>query len=96
MPWKETDIMDQRVEFVLKSRDKNIVFKDLCSEFGILPKTGYKWVKRFLEFGLDGLHEHSRRPKNSPTELTEPVVCEIIKLKTAHPTWGAKKNPCFI
>ena len=39
MPWKEVNYIDQRVEFVLKSFDKNIYFKQLCKEYGIASKT---------------------------------------------------------
>ena len=33
----------------------------------------------------------SKRPKSSPNQLAEDVVCELIKLKHAHPNWGPKK-----
>src|SRR5262245_41359389 len=35
--------------------------------------------------------EHSRRPKRHGKELGEAVVCEIIRLKEAHRSWGARK-----
>ncbi len=90
MPWKETRKMDQRTEFALKSiRTTN--FRDLCREYGISTKTGYKWKERFIKHGLEGLQEESRRPHSHPSELAEPVVCEIVKLKMAHMNWGPRK-----
>ena len=91
MPWKETDIMNQRSEFVLRVLDKVEGFDELCREYGISRKTGYKWKERFLQFGMSGLNNASRRPKNSPKELGESIVCQIVKLKKAHPGWGARK-----
>lgn len=90
MPWKETHKMDQRTEFALKSM-KTTNFRELCREYGISAKTGYKWKQRFLERGLGGVQEESRRPHAHPSELSEEVVCEIVRLKTAHPHWGPRK-----
>lgn len=90
MPWKETQTMDQRTEFAVKSM-KTTNFRELCREYGISAKTGYKWKQRFLERGLGGLQEESRKPHAHPSELAEEVVCEIVRLKTAHPHWGPRK-----
>ena len=90
MPWKETRTMDQRTEFALKSM-KTSNFRELCREYGISTKTGYKWKQRFLERGLGGLQEESRKPHAHPSELAEEVVGEIVRLKTAHPPWGPRK-----
>ena len=90
MPWKETHQMDQRTEFALKSM-KTTNFRELCREYGISTKTGYKWKQRFLERGLGGLQEESRKPHAHPSELPEEVVCEIVRIKTAHPHWGPRK-----
>lgn len=82
--------MNQRKEFVLRAMESNN-FRQLCQEFGISTKTGYKWRERFLEHGLAGMSELSRRPKAHPKELAEAVVCELVRLKQAHPTWGPRK-----
>lgn len=91
MPWTETNVMDQRTEFMLRVLRNTEPFKDLCQEFGISRKTGYKWKQRFFEEGLPGLADQSRRPNASPNEISEAMVCRIIKLKLAHPSWGAPK-----
>jgi putative transposase len=84
------EAMDQRTEFVLAAL-KSTNFRALCQDYGISPKTGYKWKERFLRDGLGGLAEHSRRPKSSPEGLGEQVVCEIVRLKQKHKYWGARK-----
>jgi len=82
--------MSQKKEFVLKSfGSKN--FRVLCKEYGISTKTGYKWRKRFMDHGWGGLEEWSRRPLSHAKELSEAVVCEMVRLKTKHKFWGARK-----
>lgn len=90
MPWKETQKMDQRMEFVMKSLNCQH-FGELCREYGISRKTGYKWQERFLRGGLGGLEELSRKPKGHAEALSEETICEIVRLKQAHPTWGPVK-----
>jgi len=91
MPWKETDVMDQKEKFIEAMLRDEKPFKHLCAEFEISEKTGHKWKNRFYEEGKLGLLEQSRAPKSSPTGLPEQTVIDIIGLKTAHPAWGPKK-----
>ena len=90
MPWKENLKMDQRMEFVMKAL-AHPNFRELCREYGISAKTGYKWRERFFERGLGGLNELSRRPHGHAAELGEAVVCAMVRLKQAHPHWGPRK-----
>jgi len=66
-------------------------FEALCREYGISKKVGYKWRKRFLEEGLNGMAEKSRRPHRSPEQLGEEVICRMVKLKERHRHWGPQK-----
>lgn len=90
MPWKRTEPMKERAEFVLRAVSGGN-FRALCAEYEIAPKTGYKWKERFLEHGLAGLAEVSRRPRSSPEGLGEEQVCAMVRLKQRHPHWGPKK-----
>ncbi len=91
MPWKETNAMEQRKEFILAYLQKEEDLKALCVRFGISEKTGHKWKNRFLEQGFAGLAEESRAPKSSPNQLGEDAVIRLIAMRTAHPAWGPKK-----
>jgi transposase InsO family protein len=82
--------MNQRKEFVLKAIHTDN-FRQLCQEFGISTKTGYKWRERFYQYGYEGMMELSRRPLSHAKELAEGVVCQIVRLKNAHPRWGPRK-----
>src|SRR2546421_8601256 len=90
MPWRRTEPMEQRIEFALRAV-RTLNFRALCQEYGISPKTGYKWKERFLRDGFRGMAERSRRPHGHADELGEEVVCEIIRLKLGHERWGPRK-----
>ncbi|ALO25651.1 DNA-binding helix-turn-helix protein [Leptospira borgpetersenii str. Noumea 25] len=66
-------------------------FSDLCKEFGISRKTGYKYLERYESEGLDGLKDRSKKPKKHPNETPENVVLLIMQMWEKHPTWGARK-----
>jgi putative transposase len=91
MPWPTVTMNESRREFVRRALQRGCNFAALCRECGIARKTGYKWVARAREEGLRGLREHSRRPRSSPQQLGEEVVCALGRLKLAHPRWGPMK-----
>jgi transposase InsO family protein len=90
MPWKETQKMNQRIEFAMKAIGAEN-FGRLCAQYGISRKTGYKWRERFVANGLGGMAEESRRPIGHSQALEEATVCRIVRLKAAHPHWGPLK-----
>ena len=82
--------MEQRIEFALKAM-RTLNFRALCQEYGVSAKTGYKWKERFLREGMEGMEEQSRRPRSSRPQLPEEQVCEMVRLKLAHMSWGPRK-----
>jgi transposase InsO family protein len=91
MPWKETDAMDLRTEFAKRAMREDLPFAVLCREYGISTKTGYKWKQRFIEQGVSGLADRSRRPHHSPNRVSALEVCDILRIKHDHEYWGPKK-----
>lgn len=83
--------MKLRKEFILKALAEEVPFRELCREFEISRKTGYKWLERFHERGFDGLADGSHRPKSCDEKTPTETTLEIIRLRQQHPTWGAKK-----
>jgi transposase len=65
MPWKECSVMDERLQFVAR-RLAGEGMAELCREFGISRKTGYKIFDRYQECGVQGLTDRSRRPYPTP------------------------------
>ena len=83
--------MNLRREFVLKALAREVPMVELCRQYGISRKTGYKWIARFESGGLDALVDESRRPDTSPAQTTTEMTVEIVKLRQLHPTWGPRK-----
>ena len=65
MPWKECSVMDEGLQFVAR-RIAGESMAELCREFGISRKTGYKIFDRYQECGIEGLTDRSRRPYRMP------------------------------
>lgn len=90
MPWKETRVLDEKIKFIARLRDGDGM-SELCREFGISRKTGYKLARRFELEGLNALSDRSRRPERL-ANLTDPKVQRlIVDLRQKRPTWGASK-----
>ncbi len=90
MPWKESHLMNERMRFVVRLESGERM-TDLCQEFGISRKTGYKFWERYQAQGPEGLFDISRRPLNSPYRTPDAIVKLIIDLKHEKSTWGAPK-----
>ena len=91
MPWKEVNAVDLRREFVILAQHKTCDFSELCRRYSISRKTGYKWLKRYVKNGLDGLEDCSRRPLNQPAKTPSTVEAIILKCRERYPDWGGRK-----
>lgn len=91
MPWEEVTVMDQKKKFIELSQSFPGSFKELCANFGISRKTGYKYLKKFQENGFVGLKEQSRKPKTSPNKTPDNIEAIIIQVRLAHPAWAGEK-----
>ena len=83
--------MKIREEFVLNGLEGGANKSELCREYGISRKTGYKWLQRFRELGIEGLRDMSRRPHSSPLRASGEAVLVVLELRHRHPRWGPKK-----
>ena len=82
--------MEERMRFVLRRLDGEPM-SDLCREFGISRKTGYKIFDRYQQHGLEAISDRSRRPVRYANQLPEPVERMIVRAKEDKPHWGARK-----
>jgi putative transposase len=64
---------------------------ELCREFGISRKTGYKIFDRYQQWGVQGLTDRSRRPYRYANKLPFEVENYILNIKREHTRWGARK-----
>ena len=90
MPWRECSVMDERVRFIGRLLDGEGM-SDLCREFGISRKTGYKIFNRYRQEGVEALTDRSRRPVRYANQLPDQVEATIVRLKREKPHWGARK-----
>ena len=91
MPWKDTTTMEQKVEFINEWLSNQYTITELCNAFEISRPTAYRLIKRYEEFGIDGLLEQSRSPINHPNKTCEEIEKAIVVFRNMHPRWGAKK-----
>jgi len=82
--------MDERLQFVAR-RLAGEAMAELCREFGISRKTGYKIFDRYQECGIQGLTDRSRRPYRYANQLPFQVENYILNVKREHSSWGARK-----
>ena len=59
MPWKASSVMEERLRFVARLLDGEAM-TEVCREFGISRKTGYKIFDRYKEHGLEALNDRSQ------------------------------------
>ena len=80
MPWKESSVMEERLRFVARLLDGEAM-TDVCRQFGISRKTGYKIFDRYKEHGLEALTDRSRRPVRYANQLPPQIERLIIELQ---------------
>jgi len=82
--------MDERLKFVARLLDGDKM-AELCREFGVSRKTGYKILNRYNSCGVQGLTDRSRRPYRQANQLPAQIETLIVRLKQDKPSWGAPK-----
>ena len=96
MPWKETCIVDQRLEFIadyLKGRDS---ITRLCELYGVSRPTAYKWIARYDEVGPGGLLDRSKRPHGNPRAMSPFLEELVVAARLEYPSWGPKKLKAYL
>lgn len=73
MGWKGVTVMDQRIRFISEYLSNYFSFTEICRQFEISRKTGYKWAGRYKQFGPEGLKDQSRRPAACPHETDSKI-----------------------
>ncbi len=74
MPWKDTTIMEQKIEFICEWRTGKHTITELCKSFDISRPTAYKIIARFEKEGYEGLRELSRKPRGLHPNATNEKV----------------------
>ncbi len=77
MPWRETSVMDERLRFVARLLEGEGM-SEVCRDFGISRKTGYKIFNRYKDEGQETLTDRSRRPVRYANQRPEIAPNEIL------------------
>lgn len=91
MPWKESNTVDLRQQFISFALSRDHTVSELCNLFEISRKTGHKWLCRFYSGGLNGLHDKSRAAHNIRNKVDPEAITYVINQRKKHPYWGARK-----
>jgi transposase InsO family protein len=92
MVWREVSVIDQREEFARLALAPGANRQELCRRFGISRSNGYKWLRRYLAEGRDGLAERSRRPHRSPRRTAGAVEAAVLRVREdSNNAWGGRK-----
>ena len=83
--------MDQKLQFIAAYQAGTFSVSELCARYGISRKTGYKWIARYKDEGVDGLKDRSRAPHHSPHKMSDAAAEAILHARRLHPTWGPRK-----
>ena len=83
-------VTQERLRFVARLLDGEGM-SEVCRDFGISRKTGYKIFNRYRDQGLEALTDRSRRPVRYANQLPDQVERLIVDLKRDKPHWGARK-----
>lgn len=95
MPWKVSVPVNERMRFVTRL-EAGEMMSELCREFGISRKSGYRTWDRYRKFGGVGLLDQSRKPITSPKRTPDAVRKLIVDLKREKPHWGASKLRSYL
>jgi transposase InsO family protein len=91
MPWKESSVMEEKARFVLEYEQDVYTMTELCHRYGIARETGYVWLRRYQQTGLEGLRELSRAPQQPANQTPAEIEQAVLELRQAHMRWGPRK-----
>lgn len=73
-----------------QSHGKNISLT--ARRFGLMRRTVRRWVRRFQQYGVLGLNDQSRRPKNVRQPTTSwKTVAAVVTFRKQYPAWSKYK-----
>ena len=84
--------MDERLRFVAKLLDGESM-TEVCREFGISRKTGYKIFQRYKDSGVEALSDRWRRPVRYANQLPSQIESLIVTPEARETSLGCSQDP---
>ena len=91
MPWNEVTPMEEINRFVCLAVSGRLTLTELCADFHVSRKTGYKWLRRYQAEGVRGLRPRSHRTRHCPHQTAVKIEQLVLQERRWHRTWGPKK-----
>src|SRR6185295_15651836 len=88
-----TRVEEERLKFIVACLDAESgwTMSELCAAFGVSRKSGYKWLQRYRDAGVEGLRERPRAPLHHPNATPAELVQQLIAARKQHGFWGPRK-----
>ena len=83
--------MEEKARFVLEYEQDVYTMTELCHRYGIARETGYVWLRRYQQTGLEGLRELPRAPQQPGHQTPAKIEKAVLELRQAHMRWGPRK-----
>jgi transposase InsO family protein len=83
-------VAKERARFVLDAELSDLSHAELCRRYNISRPTGYQWLQRYGDEGLDGLKDRSHRPRSCAHATAPPIVARVLQIRDKR-GWGARK-----
>ncbi len=91
MSWKASSVVEERTRFVLEYERGLCTMTDLCAIYDIARETGYYWLRRYQQGGLEALRDRERVPERHRNQTPERIERAVLELRRAHMSWGPRK-----
>jgi transposase InsO family protein len=83
--------MEEKLRFVFDYERDEETMTELCQRYGIARETGYVWLRRYRQYGVEGLLELNRGPVRHPNQTSAAIEAVVLELRQAHMRWGPRK-----
>ncbi len=83
--------MEEKLRFVFEYEQRDRSLTELSQRYGIARETGYVWIRRYREKGIEGLIERSRSALRHENQTPAEIEQKVLELRQAHMRWGPRK-----
>jgi transposase InsO family protein len=83
--------MEEKLRFVFEYDRDEQTMTELCRQFEVSRETGYVWLRRYRQHGLEGLLKLNRAPERHPNQTAAAIEQAVLELREAHMRWGPRK-----
>src|SRR5260370_35731877 len=79
------------MRFVLEQEHGLHTMTELCEAYNITRETGYYWLRRYRQGGVEGLQDRDRAPRQHPNQTPQEIEEAGVGVGPGAMKWGARK-----